>query len=329
MIRRRDFFTLLGGAAVWPIAARAQQDGRMRHVGILLPGTHDDVEFQAFVGAFLQGLAQSDWIIGRNVQIETRYAGAKAEDIRKHAQELVGLAPDVILAHGTSTVGPLLQLTRSIPIVFSVIIDPVGGGYVESLARPGGNVTGFMANEYSANGKYLELLKDIAPGITRVAVLRDATQGSGTGAFAVIQAMAPLLRVQVNAINLSETGEIESAVAAFAGASNGGLILTVGAAGRVYRDLIIALAARHKLPAIYFDRYYASVGGLMTYGPDYIDQYRRAASYVDRILKREKPADLPVQAPIKYELVINLKTAKELGLTVPPNLLARADEVIE
>ena len=329
MIRRRDFFTLLGGAAVWPIAARAQQDGRMRHVGILLPGTHDDVEFQAFVGAFLQGLAQSDWIIGRNVQIETRYAGAKAEDIRKHAQELVGLAPDVILAHGTSTVGPLLQLTRSIPIVFSVIIDPVGGGYVESLARPGGNVTGFMANEYSANGKYLELLKDIAPGITRVAVLRDATQGSGTGAFAVIQAMAPLLRVQVNAIDLRETGEIERAVAAFARSSIGGLIVPPTAAARIYRNLIISLAALHKLPAVYPERYYAAAGGLISYGPDYIDQYRRAAVYVDRILKGEKAADLPVQAPTKYELVINLKTAKALGLEVPLTVRERADEVIE
>jgi putative ABC transport system substrate-binding protein len=329
MIRRREFITLLGGAAAWPVAARAQQAGRMRHVGILLPGTHDDVEFQAYVGAFLQGLAQSDWIIGRNVQIETRWAGAKADDIRRHVQELVALAPDVILAHGGATVGALLQLTRSIPIVFPVITDPVGAGYVESLARPGGNVTGFMANEYSANGKYLELLKDIAPGIRRVAVLRDATQGSGTGAFAVIQAMAPLLRVQVNAINLSETGEIESAVAAFAGASNGGLIVTAGAAGRIYRDLIIALAARHKLPAIYFDRHYAAVGGLIAYGSDYTDQYRRAASYVDRILKGEKPADLPVQAPIKYELVINLKTAKALGLEVPLTMRARADEVIE
>jgi putative ABC transport system substrate-binding protein len=301
----------------------------MRHVGILLPGTHDDVEFQGFVGAFLQGLAQSGWIIGRNVQIETRWAGAKADDIRKHAQELAALAPDVILTHGSSTVGPLLQLTRSIPIVFTVITDPVGVGYVESLARPGGNVTGFMANEYSANGKYLELLKDIAPGITRVAVLRDATQGSGTGAFAVIQAMAPLLRVQVNAINLRESGVIESAVAAFARSPNGGLITPPSAAGRVYRDLIIALAARHKLPAIYFDRYFAAVGGLITYGPDYTDQYRRAASYVDRILKGEKSADLPVQAPTKYELVLNLKTAKALGLDIPATVYARATEVIE
>jgi putative ABC transport system substrate-binding protein len=328
-MKRREFITLFGGAAAWPLAARAQQRARMRHVRMLLPGTPDDVEFQAFVGAFLQGLAQSGWIIGRNVQIETLWAGAKADDIRRQAQELAALGPDVILTHGSSTVGPLLQWTRSIPIVFTVITDPVGAGYVQSLARPGGNVTGFMANEYSANGKYLELLKDIAPGIRRVAVLRDATQGSGTGAFAVIQAIAPLLGVQVNAINLRETGEIESDVAAFARASNGGLIMTAGPAGRVYRDLIIGLAARHKLPAIYFDRYFAAVGGLITYGPDYTDQYRRAASYVDRILKGEKPADLPVQAPVKYDLVINLKTAKALGLDVPATIYARADEIIQ
>jgi ABC-type uncharacterized transport system substrate-binding protein len=329
MMKRREVLTLLGGAPAWPLAARAQQRERMRHVGIILPGTADDAVYQAFVGAFLQGLAQSGWIIGRNVRIDTRWAGAKADDIRRHAAELAALAPDVILATGGSTVGPLLQLTRSIPIVFPTISDPVGAGYVESLARPGGNVTGFMSNEYGVNGKYLELLKDIASGITRVAVLRDATQGSGTGAFAVIQAMAPLLRVQVNAINLRETGEIESAVADFARAPNGGLIMPASAAARVYRDLIIALAARHKLPAIYFDRYYAAAGGLMTYGPDYTDQYRRAAAYVDRILKGEKPADLPVQAPTKYELVINLKAAKALGLDIPATVYARADEVIE
>jgi putative ABC transport system substrate-binding protein len=329
MIRRREFIAAFSAAAAWPLAARAQQGDRIRHIGMLLPGAADDVEFQAFVGAFLQGLAQSGWIIGRNLSIDTRWAGAKADDIRRHAQELVALAPDIILAHGGSTVGPLLRLTRSIPIVFPTISDPVGAGYVESLARPRGNATGFMANEYSLNAKYLELLKEISPGITRVAVLRDATQGAGIGEFAVIQAMAPLLRVQVNAIDLLETGEIESAVAAFARASNGGLIVPPSAAGRVHRNLIIALAARHKLPALYFDRYYAAAGGLMSYGPDYIDQYRRAASYVDRIFKGEKPADLPVQAPTKYELVINLKTAKALGLEVPAIIRARADEVIE
>jgi putative ABC transport system substrate-binding protein len=273
-----------------------------------------------------------DWIIGRNVRIDPRWAGAKADDIRKHAQELVALAPDVILAHGTATVSPLLQLTRSIPIVFPVISDPVGAGYVESLARPGGNATGFMSTEYSVNGKYLELLKDIAPGITRVAILRDATQvGQPTqvGQFAVIQSMAPLLRVDVTAINLRESGEIENAVALFARAPNGGLIVSVSPAGRLYRDLIIALAARHKLPAVYYERHFAAAGGLMTYGVDFTDQYRRAASYVHRILKGEKPAELPVQAPIKYELVINLKTAKALGLEVPFTVRARADEVIE
>jgi putative ABC transport system substrate-binding protein len=328
-MKRREFITLLGGAAAWPLAARAQQRERIRHIGNLLPGTADDVEFQAWVGAFLQGLAQLGWIIGRNVRIDTRWAGAKTDDIRRHAQELVALAPDIIVAHGGSTVGPLLQLTRSLPIVFPIIGDPVGAGYVESLARPGGNATGFMTNEYSLSGKYLELLKQIAPGVTRVAVLRDATQGAGTGEFAVIQAMAPLLRVQVSPINMRETSEIESAVAAFARSSNGGLILTASAAGRVYRNLIIALAARHKLPAVYSARYFAAAGGLLTYGPDYIDQYRRAAAYVDRILKGEKPGDLPVQAPTKYELVINLKTAKALDLDVPATLLARADEIIE
>jgi putative ABC transport system substrate-binding protein len=329
-INRRETIALLGGAAAWPLAARAQQQReRIRHVGVLIPGMADDRVFQARVGAFHQGLAQSGWIIGRNVQIEPRWAGAKGDDIRRHAQELVALAPDVILAHGASTVSPLLQLTSGIPIVFAVVTDPVGAGYIESLARPGGNATGFMTTEYSVNGKYLELLKDIAPGITRVAVLRDATQGSGTGAFAVIQAMAPLLRMQATPINLSEASEIEKDVTAFARSPNGGLILPGGGASRLYSDLIIALAARHKLPAIYLDRSYAAVGGLMSYGPDFTDQYRRAAEYVDRILKGEKPADLPVQAPVKYDLVINLKTAKALGLDVPATIYARADEIIQ
>jgi putative tryptophan/tyrosine transport system substrate-binding protein len=328
-MRRREFITLVGGAAAWPLTARAQQPERMRQVGMLLSGTADDAVFQTWVGAFLQGLAQSGWIIGRNVRIETRWAGSKADDIRRYAQELAALAPDVILAHGGSTVRPLLQSTRSIPIVFTIVTDPVGAGYVESLARPGRNATGFMLNEYGLNAKYLELLKEIAPGITQVAVLRDASQGAGTGNFAAIQAMAPLLRVQVNAIDLLEAGEIESAVAAFARSPNGGLIMPGSAAGRYYRDLIIALAARHKLPAVYSERHFAAAGGLITYGPNWIDQYRLAAGYVDRILKGEKAADLPVQAATKYELVINLKTAKALGLDVPQTLLARADEVIE
>ena len=329
-MRRREFITLFGGAAAtWPIVARAQQSERMRQVGMLLSGTADDALFQTWVGAFLRGLAQSGWIIGRNVRIETRWAGSKADDIRRHAQELAVLAPDVILAHGGSTVRPLLQSTHSIPIVFTIVTDPVGNGYVESLARPGRNATGFMVNDYSLNAKYPELLKEIAPGITQVAVLRDASQGAGVGDFAVIQAIAPLLRMQVNAIDLREAGEIESAVAAFARSPNGGLIMPGSAAGRRYRDLIISLAARHKLPAVYSERHFAAAGGLITYGANWIDQYRLAAGYVDRILKGEKASDLPVQAPTKYELVINLKTAKALGLELPASVLGRADEVID
>ena len=238
--------------------------------------------------------------------------------IRRHAAELAALAPDVILAHGASTVGPLLQATRTVPIVFPVVVDPVGAGFVDSLARPGGNATGFMAFEYSLSGKWLELLKQIAPGVTRAAVLRDPTIASGTGQFGVIQAVAPSLRVEVNPVNMRDAGEIERAVAAFARSPNGGLIVTASASATLHRDLIITLAARHKLPAVYYERFFVAAGGLISYGPDYVDQYRRAAGYVDRILKGEKPADLPVQAPTKYELVINLKTAKALGLDVPP-----------
>jgi putative ABC transport system substrate-binding protein len=329
-MQRREFITLLGGAAAaWPLAARAQQPERMRHIGVLMPAAADDTDFQARVGAFLQALALLGWTIGRNVRIDTRWATADADSIRRHAAELVALAPDVILAHGASTVGPLLQATRTVPIVFPVASDPVGAGFVDSLARPGGNVTGFMTAEYSIGGKYLELLKEIAPGLTRVAVLRDPTQGSGTSQFAAIQAVAPSLRMEVHPINTRDVGEIERAVAAHARAPNGGLIVTAGGLSQLHRDLIVTLAARHKLPTVYYERFFVAVGGLISYGPDFIDQYRRAAGYVDRILKGEKPADLPVQAPTKYELVINLKTAKALGLTVPPALLARADEVIE
>jgi putative ABC transport system substrate-binding protein len=329
-MRRREFIAGLGGAAATlPVVARAQQRERMRQVGMLLSGTADDAVFQTQVGAFLQGLGQSGWVIGRNVRIEARWAGSKADDIRRHAQELAALAPDVIFAHGGSTLRPLLQSTRSIPVVFAILTDPVGSGYVESLARPGRNVTGFMLNDYSLNAKYPELLKEIAPEITRVAVLRDASQGAGTGDFAVIQAMAPLLRVQVDAIDLHETGEIEIAIAAFARSPNGGLILPGSAAGRHHRDLIISLAARYKLPAVYPEHFFAAAGGLITYGPNWIDQYRLAAGYVDRILKGEKPADLPEQAPTQYEMSINLKTAKAHGLSVPATLLARADELIE
>jgi putative ABC transport system substrate-binding protein len=301
----------------------------MRRIGVLLPATADDPEYQARIGAFLQGLAQLGWTIGRNVRIDTRWATANAADIRRHAAELAALAPDVILAHGASTVGPLLQATRTVPIVFPIVGDPVGAGFVDSLARPGGNATGFMTAEFSMAGKRLELLKQIASSVTRVAVLRDSTQGSGTGEFAAIQAVAPSLRVEVNPVNVRDAGEIERAVAAFARSPNGGVIVAAGAGAALHRNLIITLAARHKLPAVYFDRSFVAAGGLISYGADYFDQYRRAAGYVDRILKGEKPAELPVQAPTKYELAINLKTAKALGLDVPATVLARANEVIE
>jgi putative tryptophan/tyrosine transport system substrate-binding protein len=329
-MRRREFITLLGGAAVWPLAARAQQGERVRRIGILLPAAADDPVFQTRLAAFHQELQQLGWAIGRNVRIDTRWATTNAAEIRRHVAELVALAPDVILATGTSTVGPLLQATRTVPIVFPAIGDPVGAGFVDSLARPGGNATGFMSYEYSLSGKWLELLKQIAPGVTRVAVLRDAAVSIGPVQFGVIQAVAPALRVDVNPINIRrDAGEIERAIAAFAGSPNGGLILTAGATAQLHSHLIITLAARHKLPAIYQYREFAAAGGLISYGTDYTDQYRRAAGYVDRILKGEKPADLPVQAPTRYDLVINLKTAKALGLEVPPTLLARADEVIE
>jgi len=328
-MRRRQFITLLGGAVAWPLTARAQQPERMRRIGVLLNTAADDMVFQTRVGAFLQGLALLGWTIGRNVRIEVRWSGGKADEARRYATELAALAPDVILAHGVSSVRPLLQATRTVPIVFPIASDPVGAGLVESLARPGGNATGFMSFEYTLSGKWLELLKDIAPGVTRVAVLQDPTQGGGSSAFAVIQAAAPSLGVEVTPVNLRDAPEIERTLADFARTSNGGLIVTGSALSNVHHKLIITLAARHKLPAIYLERSFAADGGLISYGSDYIDHYRRAAGYVDRILKGEKPADLPVQAPTKYELVINLKTAKSLGIDVPPTLLARADEVIE
>ena len=293
------------------------------------PLTRTMRQYQARLGAFEQALALLDWNIGRNVSIDIRWVPANATEIRRHAAELVALAPDIILAHGGTAVASLLQATRSVPIVFPLVGDPVGAGFVASLARPGGNATGFMNFEFSMAGKWLELLKEIAPAVMRVAVLRDTAEGSGTSQFAVIQAMAPTLRVEVNPVNIREAQEIERTVADFVGSSKGGLIVTAGAAAQIHRELIITLAARHKLPAVFSERNFVAAGGLVSYGPDQIDQYRRAAGYVDRILKGEKPADLPVQAPTKYELVINLKTAKTLGLTVPPTLLARADEVIE
>jgi putative ABC transport system substrate-binding protein len=329
-MNRRDFITLLGGAAAaaWPLAARAQQTERMRRIGMLVPGGADDPEFQARVGAFLQALALLGWTIGHNVRIDTRWA-ANAGDIRRHTAELAALAPDVILAHGSSLVGPLQQATRSVPIVFVNVADPVGGGFVDSLARPAGNATGFMAFEYSISGKWLELLKQIAPSVTRVAVLRDPAQASGTGQFGVIQAAAPSLGVDLRVADVRDAREIERAVTTFAQGSNGGLIVTGSPGALSHRTLIVALAARHRLPAVYYARVFAVDGGLITYGPDSVDQLRHAASYVDRILKGEKPSELPVQAPTKYELVINLKTATALGLEMPPTLLARADEVIE
>jgi putative ABC transport system substrate-binding protein len=328
-VRRREFVSLLGGVAAWPLSVRAQQGDRVRRIGVILPAASDDPVFQTWFGAFLQGLAVLGWTIGRNVRIDTRWATANAAEIRRHAAELAALAPDVILAHGASTVRPLLQATRTIPIVFPVAGDPVGEGFVDSLARPGGNATGFMTEEYSMAGKRLELLKQIAPGMTRAAVLRDANQGAGTGTFAAIQTVAPSLRVEVTMVNMRDAGEIERAITAFARSPNGGLIMTAGGTSALHRELIITLAARYKLPVVSYERYWVAAGGLISYGPDQIDQYRQAAGYVDRILKGEKPADLPVQAPTKYEIVLNLKTAKALGLDVPASVFARANEVLE
>jgi putative ABC transport system substrate-binding protein len=328
-MNRRTFITLLGGAAVWPLAARAQKPQRMRRIGVLLNAPSDDAEYHAWVGAFLQGLALAGWTIGRNVRIDTRWATTNAAEIRRHASELVALAPDVILAHGDSTVVPLLAATRSVPIVFTVVADPVGAGLVESLARPGRNITGFMLFEYPLGGKWLELLKQVSPEVTRVAVLRDSALPSGMGQFAAIQAMAPSLRMEVIPINLREADEIERSVAAFASTPNGGLIVTASGWANVHRDQIVMLAAKHKLPAVYYARFFVTAGGLISYGPDRVEQYRQAAGYVDRILKGENPADLPVQAPTKYEIVLNLKTAKMVGLEIQPSLLAIADEVIE
>ena len=308
---------------------QARSKSTERRIGMLLPATADNVNFQARVGAFLQGLALLGWNIGHNVQLDIRWGTTSAATIRRHAAELVSLAPDLIVADGSGAVGALLQVTRTIPIVFPVAGDPVGAGIVNGLAQPGGNATGFMIFEFSLSGKWLELLKDISPRVTKAGVLRDTALGSGTSQFAAIQSVAASLSVEVNPINIREAGEIDRAIAAFARSPNGGLIVTASGAAFGHRDLIIALAARHKLPTVYPDKSFVAAGGLISYGANQIDQYRRAAEYVDRILKGEKPADMPVQAPTKYELVINLKTAKQLGLNVPPTLLARADELIE
>jgi putative tryptophan/tyrosine transport system substrate-binding protein len=330
-LQRREFITLLGGAAAaWPLAARAQQSERMRRIGVLIASAMDEPEFQARMAAFLQGLAQLGWTDGRNVRIDTRWATTNADDLRRHATELAALAPDVILsATGTATVAPLLQATRTVPIVFVIVIDPVGAGFVTSLARPGGNATGFLMFEYGLSGKWLELLKEIAPGATRAAVVRDSTIASGIGQFAAVQAVAPSLGVELSPVDARDAPEIERAVTTFARSGNGCLIVTASPVALRHRDLIITLAARHRLPAVYATRNFVTDGGLISYGPNLPDQYRLAAGYVDRILRGEKAADLPVQAPTKYELVINLKTAKALGLNLPPMLLARADEVIE
>ena len=327
--KRREFVTLLGGAAAWPIAARAQQVERMRRIGVFFPGAADDTEYQARNAAFLQGLQELGWIDGRNLRIDYRWGAGDASNIPKHAMELAALAPDVILAAGGAVTGPLLQATQTVPIVFVIVPDPVGAGFVDSLARPGGNATGFINFEYGISAKWLELLKQIVPRVTRVAVLRDPAIAQGIGQFGAIQSVAPSLGVEITPINVRDPGEIERTLAAFARSADGGLIVTGSALAVVHRGQIITLAARHKLPAIYFIRAFVESGGLLSYGPDYPDQFRRAAGYVDRILKGAKPADLPVQAPTKYELVINLKTAKALGLTVPDTLLATADEVIE
>jgi putative tryptophan/tyrosine transport system substrate-binding protein len=329
-MRRREFITLLGGAATgWPLAARAQQAERIRRIGVLMGQAADDQQGQARSTAFLQTLQSLGWVDGRNAQIDVRWGAGNSEEIRRQALELVTLRPDVIVASGSATVSPLLQATSAVPIVFVVVPDPVGAGFVDSLARPGGNATGFTIFEYGIGAKWLELLKEISPRIKRVAVLRDAAIAAGVGQFGAIQSAAPALGVELSPVNVRDAAEIERAIAAFARLPDGGLIVTGSSLAAVHRDLIVMLANRHNLPTVYYERFFVSVGGLLSYGPDLVDQHRGAANYVDRILKGEKPADLPVQAPTKYELAINLKTAKTLGLTLPLTLLARADEVIE
>jgi putative tryptophan/tyrosine transport system substrate-binding protein len=329
-MNRREFISLLGGAAAaWPLAARAQQRDRMRRVGVLMNLTPDDAEGQARLAAFLQGLQEAGWAVGRNVRIDLRWGGGDPESFRKQAAELVALAPDIVLASGIPAATPLLQVTRTVPIVFAQVVDPVGAGLVASLARPGGNATGFTSPEYGFAGKWVELIKEIAPGAARVAVLRDATSSSGIGYLGAVQLAASSFGMELTPVGITDAGEIERGVTAFARGSNGALIVTGNTLTMVHRELIVTLAARHRLPAVYALPLFANAGGLISYGPDSIDPYRRAAGYVDRVLKGEKPADLPVQQPTKFELILNLRTAKALGLTVPDSLLARADEVIE
>src|SRR5262245_31461001 len=329
-MRRRELIALLGGAAAgWPLTAHAQQGERVRRIALLSSLAADDPETQARHAAFLQGLQEWGWTTGHNVQMDYRWGAGDPDRFRKHAVELVALAPDVILATGTPVTAALLQATRSVPIVFAQVVDPVANGFVESLARPGGNATGFTIFEYGLGGKWLEMLKEIAPHVTRAAVLRDPAIASGIGQLAAIQGVAPALGVELRPVGVRDAGEMERAVTAFAREPNGGLIVLASPLAIVHRDLIIALAARHRLPAVYTLRFFVTGGGLICYGPDSIEPYRRAAGYVDRILRGEKPADLPVQAPTKYELVINLKTAKALGLELPASVLGRVDEVIE
>ncbi len=329
-LRPRGFILTLGSAVIArSLAAYAQQPDRLKRIGMLMNLAAEDGESQARLAAFLQGLDQWKWSEGRNIQIHGRWGAGDVDSFRRYAAELVALAPDVILATGSATVGPLLQATRTVPIVFVSVPDPVGAGFVDSLARPGGNATGFINFEYGISAKWLELLKEIAPTVRRVAVIRDPTLAVGAGQFGAMQAVAPTFGVELSPVNVRDAAEIERAVAAFASSSNGGLIVTGSALAVVHRALIVTLVARHKLPAVYFERFFVTAGGLISYGPNQVDQFRRAAGYVDRIPKGEKPADLPVQAPTKYELAINVKTAKALGLTVPTTIVATADEVIE
>jgi putative tryptophan/tyrosine transport system substrate-binding protein len=328
-MKRRDFITLLGGAAAWPLAARGQQPERVRRVGALMGFAESDPEGQIFIAAFREGLHNLGWTEGRNIRFDTRWAALDPESVQRFAKELVALQPDLILSHVTPTTVALLQQTRTIPIIFVWVSDPVGSGFVASLARPGGNATGFTTFEYGLSGKWVELLNEIAPGVKRVAVLRDAGSSSGIGQLGAVQSAASSFGMELSLVGMSDAGEIEHAVTAFARAANGGVIVTGSTPAIIHRELITTLAARYRLPAVYGFRYFVTVGGLISYGPGSIDPFRRAAGYVDRVLKGEKPADLPVQAPTKYDLVINLKTAKALGLTVPDSLLARADEVIE
>jgi len=332
-MRRREFIVYAGSAVaapqIWPLATRAQQSERVRRIGVLLQAVKSDPESQIRIKAFVKELEQFGWTEGRNLQLDYRWAGGNSDDIRKHAADLVALAPDVLVAAGSATVGALQQSTRTVPIVFATVGDPVGAGFVESLARPGGNITGFAIFEYAIGAKWLELLREISPRTTRVAVLRDPSVATGPGQFGAIQTAAPSLRMEISPVNMRDASEIGRALTAFAQSPNGGLIVSGTPLAQLHRNLIITLAARHKLPAVYFERFFVVDGGLISYGADFVDQYRRAGGYVHRILNGEKPADLPVQAPTKYELVINLKTAKALDLTVPPSLLARADAIVE